>query len=125
MNIRYPQRWYTCALCHESTQHAIAGNRLLSRWDVARLPADHPPVFSWRCAAHRRYKMREASAVWATELGDLCFTLVCGHHVQWVFRGVWGYTPAQVEKGLATHQIKLERGQRCYLCGDLESEGQS
>jgi hypothetical protein len=31
-----------------------------------QLPADHLPVFSWRCAAHRRYKMREASAPSAT-----------------------------------------------------------
>jgi hypothetical protein len=87
-----------------------------------RLSADPPPVCSWRCATHRRYTMREASAVWANELGDLYFTLVCGHQVQWVFRGVWGSTPVQVEKGLATHQIKLNRRQRCYLCRDQESE---
>jgi hypothetical protein len=124
MSTPYPQRWYTCALCHESTQHAITGNRPLSRRDVMRLPADHPPMFSWRCAAHRRSKMLEASAVWASELGDLCFTLVCGHQVQWVFRGVWGYAPMQVQQGLATHQIRLEQRQRCDHCGDLERESE-
>jgi hypothetical protein len=71
MNTPYPQRWHTCALCRESTQHAVCGNRLLSRWDIMRLPDDHPPVHSWRCAAHRRYTMREASAIWGTEEGDL------------------------------------------------------
>ena len=42
------QRWYKCALCRASTQHAVVGNRLLSCWDVQRLPTDHPPE-AWRC----------------------------------------------------------------------------
>jgi hypothetical protein len=122
MSIRYPQRWYKCAMCQESPQHAVAGNRLLSRWDVMRLPTDHPPVYSWRCTAHRHYKMRPASAIWANDYGDLCFRLVCGHQVQWVFREEWGYTQAMIERGLAARELKLERRQRCYQCGDLEQE---
>lgn len=50
MSIHYPQRWYTCALCQESTQHAVAGNRLLSRWDMLRLPSIPLPMFSQRNA---------------------------------------------------------------------------
>src|ERR1051326_5279455 len=124
MSTPYPQRWYQCTLCRESTQHAIVGNRLLSRCDVMRLPNEPPPVFSWRCAAHRRYKMRPASAIWASAQGDLCFTLVCGHPVQWVFRGERGYSSALVEWGLATGELRLDRRQRCYQCGDLESEAE-
>lgn len=122
MSIRYPQRWYQCALCQESTQHAVAGNRLLSRWDVMRLPADHPPAFSWRCAAHRHYKLRAATAIWANEHGDLCFRLTCGHQVQCVFRDEWGYTQAMIERGLKTGELRLDKHRRCFACGDQESE---
>ncbi len=117
-----PQRWYKCVLFHESTQHALAGNRPLSRWDVARLPSEGAPTVSWRCHHHRRCKLRPASMVWANEYGDLCFTLVCGHQAQLVFRGEWSYTPALVERGLATGALRLERRQRGSACGDLERE---
>jgi hypothetical protein len=55
----------------------------------------------------------EASAIWANEWGDLCFTLVCGHGVQYIFRGEWGYTQALIERGLATGELRLGRRQRC------------
>jgi hypothetical protein len=67
--------------------------------------------------------MREASAVHANEHGDLIYSLTCGHEVQWVFRGIWGYTPALISRGLATRQLRLDRRQRCYLCGDQETRG--
>ena len=60
-------RWYRCTICSQSTQHAIVCNRLLSHWDVQRLLNDPPPVHSWRCEAHRRYKMRPASAIWVNK----------------------------------------------------------
>jgi hypothetical protein len=37
------QRWQPCAICQAPTQHALAGNRMLSRWDVQRLPKAPPP----------------------------------------------------------------------------------
>jgi hypothetical protein len=66
--------------------------------------------------------MREATAVHANELGDLLFSLACGHDVQWVFRGVSGYTPALIAHELATRRLRLDQPQRCYACGALESE---
>lgn len=119
-----PCRDQAAALVHLRATTSLLSMRLPAlasspAHDIMRLPRDHPPVCSWRCATHRRHKLREASIVWASEL---CFTLVCGHQVQGVFRGVWGYTPAQVQKGLATDQIELDRLQRCYLCGDAERE---
>jgi len=121
--VKLPQRWYECVLCREPTQHAVCGNRLLSRWEIMRLPAEEPPASSWRCAAHRPYKLRAANAVWASVLGDLCFRLVCGHVVQCVFRGEWGYTQAMIERGLTTGELRLDQRRRCFTCGDLEQEG--
>lgn len=120
MSIRYPQRWYPCERCQEVTQHAIVGNRLLSRWDVARLPADGAPAVSWRCAAHRRYKMRSAAAMWANQYGDLCSRLVCGHQTCWIFRDDFAYTQRMIERGLATGELQLAKRQRCFVCADLE-----
>lgn len=116
----YPPRSQPCAICHTATEYAVVGNRLLSRWDVHRLPAAGVPSLSWRCELHRRYKMRPASAVCTNEYGDLCFTLICGHTSQWVFRGQWAYTPALVEQGLATGQIRLDQRHRCFICGDQQ-----
>jgi hypothetical protein len=62
--------------------------------------------------------------VWANEQGDLCFPLVCGHQAQWVVRNAWGYTPALAERSLATEELGLDRRQRCYACGDRESEAE-
>lgn len=97
-----------------------------------RAPA--PAVYSWRCEPHRRSTMQNV-AVWAKEQGDLCFTLVCGHQVQWVCRGQWGSTQALVEQGQATGQVQLKRCQRCFCAAirkarqsmqlDLDQDGQT
>jgi hypothetical protein len=69
--------------------------------------------------------MREASAVQASELGDVIYTLTCGHEVHWVFRGRWAYTSAQLKRSILTRQIRLDQPQRCYRCGDREEERKS
>ena len=111
-----------CARCGAPTWEGICGNRLLLRPDVSRLPLDQTPLFSWRCATHQGYQMREASAVQASELGDVIYTLTCGHEVHWVFRGCWAYTSAQIKRSILTRQIRLDQPQRCYLCADQERE---
>lgn len=116
------QHWQPCAICQVWTQHALVGNRVLSHWEVQRLPSESLPAISWRCHHHRRCKLRAASAIWANDLGDHCCTLVCGHQVQWIFRDEWGYTPEMVKRGLATGELRLDKRHRCYACGDLESE---
>jgi hypothetical protein len=113
-------RWYPCAICGEPTRDTLCGNRLLLRSDVSRLPTEHAPVLSWRCQTHQRYQMRRASAVRASDLGDVIYMLTCGHEVYWVFRGRAAYTPAKVKHDLLSRQIRLDQPQRCYLCGDLE-----
>lgn len=69
------QQWHPCAICQASTQHALVGNRVLSCWEVARLPSEGAPTISWRCHHHRRCKLRATSVVWANVQGDLCCTL--------------------------------------------------
>lgn len=118
------QRWQPCAICQAPTQHALAGNRILSRWDVQCLPVEDAPSVSWRCHHHRRCKMRAATVVWANTDGDLCFMLACGHQTRWVFRREGRYTPALVERGVESGQINLEQRQRCFLCGDVVSESE-
>lgn len=118
------QRWQPCALCRTPTQYAVAGNRLLSRWDIQHLPAVGIPALSWRCEQHRRYKLRAPSIVWATADGDLCFMLACGHQTHQVCRDRWAYTSALVERGVDTGHINLERRRRCYACADVEREGE-
>jgi hypothetical protein len=66
--------------------------------------------------------MRQAAAVRASDLGDLIYTLTCGHEVVGVFHGQWVYTPAKIKRGLLTRQIRLDQPQHCYVCGDLEQE---
>ncbi len=66
--------------------------------------------------------MREAAAAHASELGDLIYLLTCGHEVQYIVRGVWGYTPAMLARELATRQVRLDQPQRCYLCADQKRE---
>ena len=114
---------HRCTICGAPTQEALCGNRLLFRFDVSRLPTEQVPAVSWRCGSHQRYQMRRASAVRASDLGDLIYTLTCGHEVVGIFRGNWVYTPAKVKHGLLTRQIRLDQSQRCYACGDLASEG--
>jgi hypothetical protein len=114
-----------CARCGAPTWEGICGNRLLLRPDVSRLPLDQAPLFSWRCASHQGYQMRDASAVQASELGDVIYTLTCGHEVHWVFRGRWAYTSAQLKRSILTRQIRLDQPQRCYLCGDQEEKRKS
>ena len=116
---------HSCTICGAPTQDALCGNRLLFRSDVARLPTEQTPALSWRCGSHQRYQMRQAAAVRASDLGDLMYTLTCGHEVVGVFRGQWVYTPAKVKRGLLTRQIRLDQPQRCYACGDLEQESES
>jgi hypothetical protein len=120
----YLRRWHDCILCGARTQSAIYGNRLLSWRDMERLPTDQAPTISWRCERHQPSQVREVSAVHASELGDVLYVLACGHEIQWIVRGIWGYTPAMIAHELATRQIRLDQPQRCYLCGDLESEKQ-
>lgn len=115
-------RWHQCVRCQRLTQQAICGNRLLSHIDMRRLPVEQVPVLSWRCERHQGYQMHEAAAVHANELGDLVYSLACGHEVQYLARGVWGYTPAMMAQALATRQVRLDQLQRCYLCADSESE---
>ena len=69
------QPWRPCAICHVPTQHALVGNRVLSRREVQRLPSEGVPALSWRCHHHRRWKLRAANTLWADALGDLCCTL--------------------------------------------------
>jgi hypothetical protein len=90
---------------------------------VQRLPAEQAQVSSWHCQDHQHYQMHTASAVQASVQGDLIYTLACGHEVQRVFRGVCGYTPAMISRGLAIRQIRLDQSQRCSVCGDLEQKG--
>jgi hypothetical protein len=114
-----------CAICGEPTQDALCGNRLLVGSDVSRLPTEQAPAVFWRCRIHQRYQLRQASAVRASDLGDLIYTLTCGHEVLGVFRGHQVYTPAKIKRGLLTRQIRLDQPQRCYACGDLERESES
>src|ERR1051326_3167484 len=120
MKTWYPPSWRDCAICRVPTQDALCGNRLLSRWEVARLPTEQAPTLSWRCEYHQHYTLSPASSVHPNLQGDLLFTLVCGHEVLWVFRGLQVFTPIRVTHGLATGQIRLDQPQRCYLCGDRE-----
>ena len=108
-----------CAICGEPTPNAICGNRLLFDADVSRLPTEQAPAVSWRCWTHQGFQMHQAAAVRTNDLGDLIYTLTCGHEVQGVFRGYWVYTPKRVKRGLLTRQIRLDQPQRCYHCGDL------
>ena len=62
--------------------------------------------------------MREAAAAHANEQGDLIYSLTCGHEVQYIVRGVWGYTPAMLARELATRQIRLDQPQHCYRGAD-------
>jgi hypothetical protein len=115
---------HSCTICGAPATDALCGNRLLFRSDVARLPTEQvPPVF-WRCGTHQRYQLHQATAVRASDLGDLVYTLTCGHEVIGVFRGSWVYTPAKVKRGLLTRQIRLDQPQRCYLCGDRIQESE-
>jgi hypothetical protein len=111
---------HPCTICEEPTQDALCGNRLLFRTDVSRLPTEQAPAVFWRCRIHQRYQMHQARAVRSSDLGDLIYTLTCGHEVLGVFRGHWLYTPARVKRGILTRQIRLDQPQRCYLCGDLK-----
>ena len=77
-------------------------------------------MISWRCERHQGSQMHEASVVRANELGDLIYSLTCGHEVQRIVRGVWGYTPAMLARELATRQVRLDQPQRCYRCADQE-----
>ena len=113
-----------CTICGATTQDALCGNRLLFRSDVSRLPTEQAPAVFWRCGTHQRYQMRQSSAVRSSDLGDLIYTLTCGHEVLGVFRGRRVYTLAKVKRGLLTRQIRLDQPQRCYLCGDLEQESE-
>lgn len=113
---------HSCTICGISTQDALCGNRLLFRADVHRLPVEDTPAVFWRCGMHQHYQMRQASAVRASDLGDLIQTLTCGHEVFWVCRGYGAYTPARLARALTTRQIRLDQPQRCYVCGDQDSE---
>jgi hypothetical protein len=114
-----------CAICRAPTKQAIVGNRLLWHTDVSHLPPEDAPSVAWRCEGHQRYKMRPASEVKASELGNLFFTLTCGHQVQWVFRGRLAYTSALIERRLSVRQLRLDQEQRCYLCADRERENKA
>ena len=118
----YPPSLQDCAICQAPAQDTLSGNRLLLRWEARQLPPDQAETLSWRCERHQYFRMRPASTVHANGLGDLIFTLVCGHKTHWVFRGPQGFMPALVAHGLATGRIQLDRPQRCYVCGDLERE---
>lgn len=114
-----------CTICGAPTQDVLCGNRLLARAHVQQLPAEPPLALLWRCGNHQHYTLRTASAVRATEAGDVLFTLTCGHEICWVFRGQAAYTPARLQHALTTRQIRLDQPQRCYVCGDLERERQA
>ena len=116
---------HSCTICGAPTQDALCGNRLLFRADVHRLPSEHAPAVFWRCANHQRYTLRTASAVRASDQGDLIITLTCGHELCWVCRGRTAYTPATIKHALTTRQIRLDQPQRCYGCGDLERESEA
>src|ERR1051326_6368840 len=118
----YLRRWHECVICGARTQSAIYGNRLLSWRDMERLPTEQASTVPCRGARPQSSQRRQASAVHANDLGDLIYVLTCGHEVQRIVRGVWGYTPAMIAHELATRQIRLDQPQRCYLCGDLEQE---
>jgi hypothetical protein len=117
--------WQDCAICGTATQYAICGNRLLSRWDVRRLPPEYAPTVTWRCELHWHYRMRAATAVQVNAPGDLIYLLTCLHKVCWVYRGKQSYTPAMIECGIKRRQIRLDQLQRCYWCADLEEESES
>lgn len=119
------QPWHRCALCGAPTRDALCGNRVLLRLDTSRLPREQAPAVSWHCPLHQPYQMRGATAIHTNGLGDLLFSLACGHDVQWLFRGESGYTPAMIAQGLATRRLRLEQPQRCYTCGDLEQKRES
>ena len=114
-----------CTICGAYTQDVLCGNRLLARAHVQQLPAEHSPTLLWRCGNHQHYTLRTASAVHATEEGDVLFSLTCRHEICWVFRGKVAYTPAKLTQALTTRQIRLDQPQRCYVCGDLERERQA
>lgn len=116
-------RWHDSALCGVGTHFALCGNRLLDHRDVQRLPAADAAGVSWRCLDHQPYRMHTASAVRASEQGDLIYTLTCGHAVQWVYRGQGAYTAAKLARDMATRQIRLDQPQRCYVCSEQEPEG--
>ena len=119
------ERWQLCAICQAATQHALASNRVRSRWEVQRLPAEGAPSLSWHRHHHRRCKLRAATVVWANAYGDRCFLLECGHQTQWVFRGEGRYTPALVEREVESGQINLEQRQRYFLCADVVRESEA
>lgn len=75
-------------------------------------------MISWGCERHQGYQMHEASAVLANELGDLIYSLACGHELHRIVRSVWGYTPAMLARELATRQIRLDQPQHCYRGAD-------
>ena len=122
MKTWYPPSWHDCSICRTPTQEAICGNRLLSRWEVQRLPTEHVPPIFWRCEHHQLYTLRHVSSVRPTLQGDLMFTLACSHEILWVFRDSQGFTPTRVTQVLATGQIRLDQPLRCYVCGALERE---
>ena len=125
MKTWYPPSWQDCAVCRTPTQDALCGNRLLSRWEVRAVPTELAPTLSWRCERHQRSQLRPPSFVRANTLGDLIFTLLCGHEVYWIIRDRQDFTPARVAAGLATGQLQLGPPQRCYRCGDLERESKA
>lgn len=111
-----------CTICGVYTQDVLCGNRLLVHAHVQQMPAEHPPALLWRCGDHQQYTLRTASAVQATEAGDVLFTLTCRHEIYWVCRRRNAYTPAKLQHALTMRQIRLDQPQRCYVCGDLERE---
>jgi hypothetical protein len=113
---------HPCTICGVLTQDALAGNRLLFRTEVQRLPAEEAPTVIWRCRSHQRYEMRQATEAQVSAHGDVLLTLTCGHQVCWVFRGRSAYPPLKLQQALTTRQIRLDQPQRCSRCGDLERE---
>jgi hypothetical protein len=67
--------------------------------------------------------MRPANAIWANELGDLCFTLAGGHQVPWVFRGEWG-THRRWSNAAWQPRNAGWFAASGVMCGDLESEAE-
>ena len=114
-----------CTICGAYTQDVLCGNRLLVHARAYELPSEHRPALLWRCGNHQHYALRTASAVHATEAGDVLFTLTCHHELCWVCRGRNAYTPARLHQALTTRQIRLDQPQRCYVCGDLERESKA
>jgi hypothetical protein len=91
------------------------------KWSACTAQRASVPLL-WRCGNHQRYTIRTASAVRATEEGDVLFTLTCSHEIRWVFRGRNAYTPAKLAQALTTRLIRVDQPQRCYVCGDQERE---